>query len=146
MTPPALDVEACQLKLQLLVDLLADLDRHGDPSAAQLRADRDLRHIMERVLTQLVDVAVACNGLLARGRAHRRATGYRDSFTLLADAGILDAELMDRLAPAAGMRNLLTQQYGSIDLELVADAVPRSRRDFGDYVAAVAALLREERP
>lgn len=143
MTPPTLDVDACQRKLELLVDLLGDLDRHGDPTGEQLRLDRDLRHIVERVLTQLVDVAVACNGLLARGLGARRPSGYRDSFTLLGEAGILPPAVMDRLAPAAGMRNLLTHEYGSIDVDLVAAAVPRARRDFRAYVDAVARLLVE---
>lgn len=138
---PRLDAAACQQKLQLMLDLLADLDRHGDPSGDELRANRDLRLIVERVLTQLVDLAVACNGLLARALAHRRPTGYRDSFLVLGDAGVLPAELMVRLAPSAGMRNLLTHEYGSIDLDIVATAVPDARRDFRAYVEAVARRL-----
>lgn len=144
MTPPELDVDACQQKLMLLSDLLSDLDRHGDPTGAQLRTDRDLRHIIERVLTQLVDITVATNSLLARAQGLRRPGGYRDSFLLLADAGVLPAELMDRLAPSAGMRNLLTHEYGRIDHDLVAAAVPRARADFRAYVEAVAQLLAEE--
>lgn len=35
MTPPTLDVDACIEKLVLLDDLLADLDRHGDPSTVR---------------------------------------------------------------------------------------------------------------
>jgi len=145
MTPPTLDVDACLQKLALLDDLLADLDRQGSPSGDELRADRDRRHVVERILTQLVDISVGLNGLLCRGLGHRRPTGYRDSFTLLADIGVLPADLVERLGPAAGMRNLLTHEYGSIDLDVVAAALPIARRDFGEYVAAVRSSLSERR-
>jgi uncharacterized protein YutE (UPF0331/DUF86 family) len=141
MTPPPLDVDACQQKLVLLADLLADLERHGDPTGDELRADRDRRHVIERILTQLVDIAVGLNGLLARALGHRQPTGYRDSFELLGQIGVLPPDLARRLAPAAGMRNLLTHEYGSIDLDVVAAAVPLARRDFGEYVRTVRALL-----
>ena len=74
MTPPTLDVDACLQKLALLEDLLADLDRQGSPSGDELRADRDRRHVVERILTQLVDISVGLNGLLCRGLGHRRST------------------------------------------------------------------------
>lgn len=142
MTPPPLDIDACGEKLALLQDLLADLDRHSAPSGDDLRRDRDLRHVIERILTQLVDVAVGLNGMLLSTAAARRPTGYRDSFVLLGTTGLLPPELAQRLAPAAGMRNLLTHEYGSIDLDVVAGAVPIARRDFGAYVEVVADHLR----
>jgi uncharacterized protein YutE (UPF0331/DUF86 family) len=141
VTPPALDLDACEQKLALLADLLADLERQGAPGGDELRADRDRRHVVERVLTQLVDVAVGLNGLIARGLGHRRPTGYRDSFELLGQLGVLPAELVERLRPSAGMRNLLTHEYGSIDLDVVAAAVPVARRDYGAYVEHVRERL-----
>ena len=65
MTPPVLDVAACEAKLALLSDLVGDLERHAEVTEAQLTADRDLRHVVERVLTQLVDVAVGLDSTLA---------------------------------------------------------------------------------
>lgn len=40
MIPPSLDVAACQAKLAMLSDLVADLDRHRDVTEADLTADR----------------------------------------------------------------------------------------------------------
>lgn len=143
MTPPRLDVDACQEKLALLADLVADLDRHVEVTGAALRADRDRRHTVERVLTQLVDIAGSLNSLLARGLGHRAPTGYRDGFELLRDLGAIPSELVDRLLPSVGMRNLLTHEYGRIDLDLVAVAIPNARGDYADYVEVVRHVLRE---
>jgi uncharacterized protein YutE (UPF0331/DUF86 family) len=143
MTPPPLDVDACHQKLALLADLLADLDRQPAVTGEVLRGDRDRRHIIERILTQLVDIAASLNALLAMGLAHRSPTGYRDSFELLRDVGVLDQVLTHRLLPSVGMRDLLTHEYGRIDLDLVASAVPRAREDYADYVQTVRTVLLE---
>lgn len=82
-----------------------DLDRHGDPTGAQLWTDRDLRPIIE---------------------------------------GVLAAELPHRLAPSAGLRNLLTHGYGPIDHDLVAAAVDRARTDLRADVEAVAQQLAKQ--
>ena len=62
---------------------------------------------------------------------------YRDSFTRLAETGIVPPDLASRLGLAAGMRNILTHEYGQIDLDLVTSAVPIAREDFGAYVRHV---------
>lgn len=142
MTPPSLDIAACEAKLVLLADLLADLERQGEPEGADLRHDRDRRHVVERILTHLVDIAAGLNATLARGAGLRAPTGYRDGFELLGRGDVLDPGLTERLLPSTGMRNLLTHEYGRIDLDLVAAAVPQARRDFADYVRAVRARLR----
>lgn len=143
MTPPRLDVDACQEKLTLLADLVVDLDRHQDVTGAGLRADRDRRHAVERILTQLVDIAGSLNSLLARGLGHRAPTGYRDGFELLRDLDVLPSVLVDRLLPSVGMRNLLTHEYGRIDLDRVAAATPAARADYATYVEVVRNVLRD---
>jgi len=143
MTPPRLDVDACQEKGALLADLLVDLDRHTGVTGEELRADRDRRHVVERILTQLVDIAGGLNSLLARGLAHRAPTGYRDGFELLRQLDLLPQELVDRLVPSVGMRNLLTYEYGRIDLDLVAAATSTARRDYADYLEVIRSVLRK---
>lgn len=141
MTPPQLDLAACEAKLLLLADLLADLDRHTGVTEGDLIADRDRRHVVERVLTQLVDLAVGLNGTLLRGLGRRPPSSYRESFEMVAEAGLITGALAARLRPSTGMRNLLTHEYGRIDLARVAAAVPHARADYGDYVRQVRDFL-----
>lgn len=142
MTPRPADPEVVLEKLALLHDLLDDLARQGEPRGDELAGDRDRRHVIERILTQLVDIAVGCNGMLLRGQGKRAPTTYRDSFDLLARSGVLPDELAESLARSVGMRNLLTHEYGRIDLDQVAAAVPVARSDYTAYVDHVRAHLR----
>ena len=63
------------------------------------------RHAVERILTQLVDLAVSVNGHVAAARLGRGPATYPESFRLAAEAGLLDAQLADQLAPSSGLRN-----------------------------------------
>ena len=48
----------------------------------------------------------------------------------------------DRLAPVAGLRNVLVHRYADLDVELVANAVDEVLDGFAEYVIQVAAFLR----
>lgn len=141
MTPPALDVHAVQAKLRLMRALLEDLEAVGPVDLAALDGDRMLRHALERILTQLVDLAVSVNGHLAVARLGAGAATYRESFTLAARAGALPDELAERLAPSVGLRNVLTHEYVEVDLALVVRGVELARQDYRAYVRAIAATL-----
>ena len=143
MTPPLLDAAAVHGKLALMTALLDDLDGVGDVDAALLRTDRMLRHAVERVLTQLVDLAVSVNGHVAVAGGRAAPSTYRESFGAAAAAGALPAALADRLAPSAGLRNVLVHEYAAVDLGLVVLGVEVARTDYRSYVRAVAGWLAE---
>jgi uncharacterized protein YutE (UPF0331/DUF86 family) len=141
VTPPALDTALVHAKLRAMRELLDDLDAAGPVDTARLTGDRMLRHAVERILTQLVELAAAINGHLAVGRLGRGATTYRESFTLAAQAGVVPEDLAARLAPSAGLRNVLVHEYAQVDLALVARGVELARTDYRAYVREVARRL-----
>lgn len=141
MTPPAVDVALVQAKLHTVQELLDDLDAAGPVDVGRLTTDRMLRHAVERILTQLVELAAAVNGHLAVGRLGRGATTYRESFLLAAQAGAVPPDLAQRLAPSAGLRNVLVHEYAQVDLALVARGVELARTDYRAYVREVARSL-----
>lgn len=141
MTPPDLDVDVIHAKLATMRALLDDLAGAGEVSAERLEEDRILRHAVERILTQLVDLAVAINGHVAAARLGRGPSDYRESFALAAEAGFVPEPLATRLAPSTGLRNVLVHEYTAIDLERVAESVPLALEGYREYVAAVARAL-----
>ena len=143
MTPASVDHGMIAGKLRLMRGLLDDLDAIGEITADRLAQDRMLRHAVERVLTQLVDLAVSVNSHIASARLGRAPASYRESFGLAAQAGVIDTELAARLAPAAGLRNILVHEYTDVDLEQVAGGVPLALRYFSAYVAGVARAVSD---
>lgn len=144
MTPRRLDVGVVHGRLRLMRDLLDDLDGIGEVTVERLERDRLTRHAVERVLSSLVDLAVAVNGHVGAARVGRGPEDYTESFGLAARAGAIDDDLARELAPSAGLRNVLVHEYVTIDLALVAASVPRARDGYGRYVAQVARFLVQD--
>lgn len=139
-----IDAAVIQERLRLIRDLLADLDVVGGVTSERLQRDRIVRHAVERILTQLVDLAVSINSHIAAEKDGRAPATYRESFGAAARAGAISIELADELAPGAGLRNVLTHEYVAVDLALVARAVSLARDGFRRYVTEVARFLERE--
>lgn len=121
-----------------LLDDLAESDAAGKPPLAE---NRMLRHGIERILTQLVELATAVNEHIVGARLQRVATSYPESFELAEECGMIDKQLRDDLLPSVGMRNILVHEYLEIDLQKVAMAVPLALSCYRRYVQQVAEFV-----
>lgn len=63
---------------------------------------------------------------------------YGDAFRLLAGRGLIEPELADRLARAAGFRNLVVHAYANLDLHLVHEMASKGRGDLTAFLADLA--------
>lgn len=122
-------------------ELLADLDVVGSVSAGTLEGDRMLRHAVERILSQLVELAVSVNGHVAATQLGRAPSDYRSSFDLVAEATVIPKDLAQQLRLTVGLRNVLTHEYAKVDLRLVATGVETARDQYAAYVRHVADWL-----
>ncbi|WP_226345501.1 type VII toxin-antitoxin system HepT family RNase toxin [Agilicoccus flavus] len=142
MTPRDLDTQIVVRRLLLLDELLDDLRRVAD-DPDRLTHDRLARRGIERVLTQLVELASDINGHIAATRLHSSPGSYRDSFTLAARAGVISDELAADLLPSVGLRNVLVHEYVDVDAARVVAAVPLAAAAYGRYVAGVRDWLTD---
>jgi uncharacterized protein YutE (UPF0331/DUF86 family) len=141
VTPAAPDPEIVGRRLRLLHTTLDELDSLGEIDAARLQSEPISRAATERLIQVAVDLAIDINAHLLVGLTGQSPTTGRASFLDLAGAGIISQELGARLAPAAGLRNVLVHHYTDIDVALVASAVHGVRAAFREYLQQVAAAL-----
>jgi uncharacterized protein YutE (UPF0331/DUF86 family) len=144
MSPRELDRAMIHAKLRVLRDLLEDLEPLRNISAERLGTERLTRYAVERILTQLVDVAVSVNSHVSAALAARGPADYRESFELAARAGLISEPLARELAPSVGLRNVLTHEYVGVDLAIVAGSIGRAVDGYRRYVEEVARFLRSE--
>jgi uncharacterized protein YutE (UPF0331/DUF86 family) len=142
VTPRSLDRDALQAKLAMLRDLLDDLEQLGEVSEDDLVSDRIRRYAVERILTQLVELAVSINSHVAAAILGKGPSDYRDSFTLAGRAGAISSELVTTLRPSVGLRNVLTHEYATVDLGIVSRSIPLAISGYRRYVREVARFLR----
>lgn len=141
MTPAGPDIEIVGRRLRALADALADLEALRGTTSRRLRDEPLTRAAAERLVQVVVDLAIDINAHLAVSALGRAPATGRDSFALAAEVGAIDAELAERLAPAAGLRNVLVHRYADIRVELVADAIDTVLDGFAAYVRAVSRHL-----
>jgi len=115
VSPREFDAGVVQARLALIRGLLDDLQSVGEVTVDLLQRDRMLRHGVERVLGQLVELAVSINGHIGATLLGRAPADYRTSFALAEEAGVLEPELVTRLQASVGLRNILTHEY--VDIE-----------------------------
>lgn len=140
MTPRrALDPETVLRRLRTMRRLLDQLAlvRGSAPN------DYGSRLQVERILSALVDLAVAVNTHVAVVELGEAPHDMTDSFRTAREAGLLDSSLADELAPSVGLRNVLVHAYLDVDVDRMMAAVPRAADGYGRYVQQVATWLRD---
>lgn len=131
MTPRRLDSAVVQERLREIQLLLADLVEVGTIDAERLRRERSTRHIVKRVLNQIVELAGSINAHLVASLLGRSPGSYADSFDEIARAGVIHWDLAAALRPSAGMRNVLVHDYLEVDHDKVSAAIPLARDQTG---------------
>jgi len=66
---------------------------------------------------------------------------YRDVIKILGDNGLLPGELVQRLLPLVGLRNMLVHDYMDIDRERLYEALQKELGDFEEFAKEVGKLL-----
>lgn len=141
---PRLNVESVQRRLIAIRERLDELDQLGAVTVDRLLGDWLVRAAVERVLTQLVELAAQVNAHITTTAGKVPPGEYRESFGAAAEIGAISLELANRIAPSAGLRNILVHQYLDADLAIVADSVGEARADYAAYVREVARWLSQQ--
>lgn len=128
-------------RLDAMRDLLDHLEGLKINGSADL-ADLGVRLQVERVVTQVVNLAVEINAHVSSTVLGRPPADYQMGFDRMVEAGWLQTDLASTLKPSVGLRNILTHEYVDTDLELVARAVPLALRDYREYFRSVASSLQ----
>ena len=108
-------------------DLLGDLVRLGS-----------IKYYLQVSIESCIDVAqhvIASEGF-------RPPNDYADTFTVLAERGILQREFAERLRRMAKFRNRLVHLYGEIDDQHVVRVLVEDLGDFDLFRERILALLK----
>lgn len=127
---------------RLLDHVRRDVDRlasTGRRPRADVRGDV-LDAVKYRFVTAIEGCVKAAHHIAA-SEGWGAADTNADAVRLLADHGVLEADLAQRMASAVGFRNVLVHQYADVRDDLVLARLD-DLEDLLDFVGAVAAWLR----
>ena len=91
-------------------------------------------HCFEKIIEALADLGF----LVVKEKKLREPRDDIDVFSVLLESGVISEELSEKLKNSRRMRNIIAHEYGSIDNELVFEAVKneigRDAKEFFDKV------------
>lgn len=104
--------------------------------------DQDLTRQDAAVLNVLraCEAAIDLANVLIRERQLGIPPSNRDSFRLLAEAGVIPAEMSARLQRMVGFRNVAVHRYRDLDLAILASVITRDLDDLLDFSERVAKI------
>ena len=109
----------------------------------------DETHLMDDMTRQdsmLFNLQRSCEAAidLAMHVARDRRLGVpqqsREAFSLLEDAGLLDAVIAARMRAMVGFRNIAIHNYRALDLAIIKAIIERHLDEFTDFTAAMLKL------
>jgi len=130
-------VDAARLRdlVARLDERLNRLEPYTDRSERDFLADEEGVAAAKYYLLTAIEDALAISNHIIASEGFRGPADYADAFRVLADGGILDPELTERLEAMARFRNLLVHVYARVD-----DA--RVHRFLSDDLADVKRFIR----
>jgi uncharacterized protein YutE (UPF0331/DUF86 family) len=129
------DAESVSLRLQRLDSLLKLLDQARGQGEDRLTDDVHPQLEVERALQVAIQICIDVGAHLVSGLGEKPPGDYRGVFAALGSAGVLEADLAQRLGQAARLRNLLVHDYGEIDYRLLWRTLGQLD-DLRDFAAA----------
>lgn len=117
------DTEIFSRRLDALESYLGRLRSLGEAAESEYLAEPGIHDLAARYLHLAVEAAIDLANHWIADRGLRTPESNRDSFTVLEEAGELDAVLAQRLRGWAGFRNVLVHDYIGIDHRIAYSAI-----------------------
>ena len=128
-----IDKELVTRKIVLITDDLKALEPLGHKALADYLASAIDEVLAERYLERIIGRMIDINYHVLTESGQAPPKDYYQSFTALADIGLLDREFAGRIAACAGLRNRITHEYEPIDPARVHGALRAALQDIPVY-------------
>ena len=122
---------------------ITELRRLAAMDDATLQADPERMPGVKYRLQIAVEACIDAAEHLIASEGLRAPESFADTFTVLGEAGRLDATLARSLEDAARFRNLLVHQYADVDDDRVREILRTRVVDFERFRTAVARLAAD---
>ena len=110
----------------------------------QLRDDFRVRAETEHHLQVAIQAAIDVANHIVSEDSAWTPEDYGSTFTLLAQMGVIDRQLAERLKRAAGLRNVIVHGYVDVDVDLLWEGLARAG-DLEELAVAANRYLEEHR-
>lgn len=135
-------MERIRQKIGRINEHLAIIRTIKDDCRIRFTVDPVYRGALLHYLYLLSDSCIVLAELVIKHKGLRIPQSYAESFDILGDSHILDAEFAYDFARIASFRNFLAHDYDKIDPEIICGQIVNSLDDVVQYLRQISIALR----
>ena len=120
-----------------------DLKNAVDITWEVYKTDKRARRFVERTLHIIIEACIDVAQHIISDEKMREPSSYRDTFTVLAENGVLRPGDLERFENMASFRNLLVHYYERVDDEVVYGIFKKDLPDFDFFVERIVEFLKK---
>ncbi len=133
--------EIIRKKLSVMIENLKALEPIKEMTRDEYIQDLYKRKATERLLQELIEAAIDINTHIIVQTGNAAPDDYYESFIKLGELKIISADLAEKLAPSAGLRNRLVHEYDQLEHSLVLDSVRMAEEMYADYIKEIESYI-----
>ena len=134
-------MERIRQKIGRINEHLAVIRSIKDDCRVRFATDPVYRGALLHYLYLLSDSCIVLAELVIKQKGLRIPQSYAESFDILGDSHILDADFAYRFAGIAGFRNFLAHDYEKVDQEVICGQIMSGLDDVDLYLRQIVAAL-----
>ena len=134
-------MERIRQKIGRINEHLAVIRSIKDDCRVRFATDPVYRGALLHYLYLLSDSCIVLAELVIKQKGLRIPQSYAESFDILGDSRILDADFAYRFAGIAGFRNFLAHDYEKVDQEVICGQIMSGLDDVDLYLRQIVAAL-----
>lgn len=136
-------MERIRQKIGRIGEHLSIIRSIKDDCRIKFAVDPVYRGALLHYLYLLSDSCIVLAELVIKHKGLRIPQSYAESFDILGDSHILDAEFAYRFAKIASFRNFLAHDYEKINPEVICGQILSSLDDVDQYLMQISASLEQ---
>lgn len=137
--------EKISRKLRLMKKYVDFLKSKREVSIEMLKENYELMSAIERNLELALESMLDIGEMIISEEEFEKPEDYKGVILTLGKEGILPKGFAKKLAPAAGLRNILVHMYAEVNVEKVHRFLQENLGDFDDFAKQIAEYLMEKK-
>lgn len=138
------EVEIVKRKLAIIIENLKALEPIKNMTMEEYINDLYKRKAAERLLQELIEAAIDINIHIIVQTGDTAPDDYYESFIKAGRLRIISADLAEKLAPSAGLRNRLVHEYDRIEDSMVYEALRTAEALYHKYIKEISDYISEK--
>lgn len=135
------NIHVVENKISEVRKYLKILERYKQNSQEEIQDDITLLGAVERYLYLVIQATIDTAEALIALRSFRKPKTYGESFEILREENIIQADLVKRLIPMVGFRNIISHDYTDIDFDIVYNVLQHKLSDIEEFLGQVEGQL-----